>query len=223
MPTQDAVAPQARPAPQLKALPGKGLGARTRPDIQPWATTAAVMAAVVIAVLASVCVARIALSNLTVQMMLNGEQIANEITTARSMGLELEVRHSVATNPNRVQDAATKLGMLPDNQVATLAARQGFSPEVKSLLAQAAGDHMAAAVAQAEAEQEAARVVQEATRAAQEAEAVQAAQEADQAAIQAASVPVAKDTAPLQSAVALQSIPALQSAPTLCSSTVHVS
>jgi hypothetical protein len=181
------------------------------------------MAAVVIAVLASVCVARIALSNLTVQMMLNGEQIANEITTARSMGLELEVRHSVATNPNRVQDAATKLGMLPDNQVATLAARQGFSPEVKSLLAQAAGDHMAAAVAQAEAEQEAARVVQEATRAAQEAEAVQAAQEADQAAIQAASVPVAKDTAPLQSAVALQSIPALQSAPTLCSSTVHVS
>ena len=142
---QPASQPLARP--RLRAIPGKGLGAQTSPALHPRVRALVVVAVLLVLVAATVSVARIAVSSLTVQMMLQGERISENIANARSQGLELEVKHSLATNPNRVQDAATTLGMVPDNQVQTLSAQQGFSFGTRDLMVAAASERLAAEVA----------------------------------------------------------------------------
>ncbi|MDR3136256.1 MAG: hypothetical protein LBU07_02350 [Coriobacteriales bacterium] len=137
--------------PRLRALPGKGLDSETAPVSKPWTRTLAVAATAVLLVMATVCIARIALTNLTVQMMARAERVQENIDTARNVGLSLEVKHSLATNPNRIQNAATALSMVPDGAVQTLPARGEFSSEVQSQMATAASAQLAAILAEAEA------------------------------------------------------------------------
>jgi hypothetical protein len=142
--------PQAA-GPNLRAIPGKGLGVRSATKLAPWLRTLIVMSAVFLAVLATTCVTRIAVSNLTVQLMLQAELTSEQIANSRAAGAELEVKHSLATNPNRIQDAATARGIVPGNQADTVQARHGFSAETQNAMAAAVAEQVAQATAEAEA------------------------------------------------------------------------
>jgi len=69
----------------------------------------------------------ISVSNATIQMLVNAESVSESILEARSIGLELEVQHSIATNPIRIQEAAVGLGMGPALSTATLEASSALS------------------------------------------------------------------------------------------------
>jgi hypothetical protein len=164
------------------------------------------MAAVLIAVLATVCVSRIAISNLTVQLMFRAEQTTELISNAKANGAALEVWHSVATNPNRVQDKAAANGVLPGNAVTTLEARHGFTDDVKFIMTAAATEavnqEVAAAEAAAAAKAEAAAALQ-----AQEAAAADAAAQAEAATAEPEATTEATSEAATGEATAIPTIP----------------
>jgi hypothetical protein len=106
------------------------------------------MSAAVLIVLATVSVARVSIANATVQMMQTAEQTSAAIEQARAVGLELEVQHSLANNPTRIQDNAASLGILPAGQPATIPARAGFSALTLDQMERAAEEARAAEIAQ---------------------------------------------------------------------------
>jgi len=87
------------------------------------------MSLTVFMTLATVSVARVTIANATVQMMQTSEQTRAAINEVRTEGMELEVEHSLANNPTKIQDTAALMGILPTSQPITLTARDGFSPE----------------------------------------------------------------------------------------------
>ncbi len=139
--------PIAAPRPRLRAIEGQGRG--VAPQAQPlaWLRTLAVMSTLVVVVLATASIARISIANATVQMMHGSEQTRIAIESARSAGLELEVRHSLMNNPTRIQDAAAALGIFPANQPEIVSALSGFTPQTKEQMQQAAQDAHALALA----------------------------------------------------------------------------
>jgi hypothetical protein len=90
-------------------------------------------------------IASISFSNATVQILLESDAVSESIANARSTGLELEVKHSVAANPARIQDAAAALGMVPTEQIPTLDATSSLSTEAKSALNEVQAEHPVAA------------------------------------------------------------------------------
>ncbi|MDR2035443.1 MAG: hypothetical protein LBP91_02030 [Coriobacteriales bacterium] len=132
------------PRPELKTIEGQGRGIRTRPQQAPWLNTLAAMSTVVLVVLATVSIARVSISNATVHKMQVAEQTSTSISHARTIGLELEVKHSLANNPTRIQDNAAARGILPSSRLSTLSARDGFSPETVALMSAAANEARAA-------------------------------------------------------------------------------
>jgi len=79
----------------------------------------------------------IGLSNATVKTLINTEVVSQSIIEARSVGLTLEVQHSFATNPARIQDEAIALGMGPAVKTATLEATPVLTPEILEAITQA--------------------------------------------------------------------------------------
>jgi len=79
----------------------------------------------------------IGLSNATVQTLINTEAVAQSIVEARSAGISLEVQHSFATNPIRIQDEALALGMGPAAKTATVEAASALSPAILEAMTQA--------------------------------------------------------------------------------------
>ena len=64
---------------------------------------------------------RVWVTTATVQELIESQSITQSITEARAAGMELEVKHSVLANPNRIQEIASEqLGMSPASQVAYL-------------------------------------------------------------------------------------------------------
>lgn len=136
--------PIALPRPALRTVEGQGRGLRAQSQRAPWVQTLATMSAVVLVVLATVSIARVSIANATVQMMQTSEQTSAAIDEARAQGLELEVKHSLANNPTRIQDAAADRGILPTSQPSTLAALDGFAPEtIEQMRAAADAAHAA--------------------------------------------------------------------------------
>jgi cell division protein FtsL len=65
-----------------------------------------------------VWVARVNLSEATMQLIAASEQVARSTESARAEGSRLEVQYSVATSPASIQElAATGLGMSADPRV----------------------------------------------------------------------------------------------------------
>jgi len=139
--------PIALPRPELRTIEGTKGSAQAQPRPVAWVTQLAVMSAVVIVVLASVSVARVSISNATVQMMQTAEQTRLAIDQTRAAGLDLEVQHSLANNPTRIQDSAASLGILPAGQPVVMEAREGFSAETILQMQVAADEARAAEVA----------------------------------------------------------------------------
>lgn len=139
--------PIAMPRPQLRTIEGQGRRTAAKPQQATWVRTLVIMCATIVIVLATTSVARVSISNATVQMMQASEQTQEAIDQARAVGLELEVRHSVANNPNRIQDTAAAMGVLPSGQPETTQARRGFTNETKNQMAAAAEEARAAELA----------------------------------------------------------------------------
>lgn len=120
--------PIPRPRPALRTIEGQGRKTAARPKQASWVQTLIVMSALVVVVLATTSVARVSIANATVQMLQTSEQTQASIDQARAVGLELEVKHSIYNNPNRIQDTAAALGILPAGQPETVSAVSGFTP-----------------------------------------------------------------------------------------------
>jgi len=168
--------PQAKPA--LRTVPG----GRTQPQAQGFKALAPLFKTVLatgtatVMLLTAICCGRIFLVNLTVEAAAEADSLSSAIEQARSNSIELEKEHALATNPARIQEAAAKLGMVPDTDIQTLTATSSLTPQAISALDELAAQALAAeeAARQAQAEQLAAH--QRAAEAAAAKEAAAAAQ-----------------------------------------------
>ena len=139
--------PVALPRPKLDTIEGQGRGTAAQTQQSPMLRTIAVMCALVIVVLTTSSVARVGISNATVQMMQSINTTQAAIEEARAVGLELEVLHSISNNPTRIQDRAAEMGILPASHPETLYALAGFSSETKTEMQAAAEEAKAAELA----------------------------------------------------------------------------
>ncbi|MCL1890855.1 MAG: hypothetical protein FWG00_02345 [Coriobacteriia bacterium] len=126
------------PRPPLRALPGRRAAAQQKSLVGQLARVVLSTGAFCFLFAMAVGVTSITVSNATVQMLLESESITETIGEARSVGLELEVQHSIATNPARVQEAAGALGMVPVGQIDKLDATTILDPTTVETIAQAA-------------------------------------------------------------------------------------
>lgn len=96
--------------PAISVVPGRGV--RPEPAGMPAAALAlAKLCAAVFVVLAIVAVARVAITSATASCALETKAIEQKIDEARTEGSELEVAQSVLSNPSRIKNKATSLGM----------------------------------------------------------------------------------------------------------------
>ena len=117
--------------PPLRVLsPEQKPRARTQSLARPLIRCALATSAVCFVVVVLLGLASITLSNATVQALINSESLANSIAEARSAGLELEVEYSVATNPTRIQNEASALGMSAAPEISTLEAAESPNASV---------------------------------------------------------------------------------------------
>ncbi|MDR3307807.1 MAG: hypothetical protein LBS58_02755 [Coriobacteriales bacterium] len=107
--------------PPLRVLPGNGTKARPQQQTMPYARALLGIFLVSVLFVCVVCGVRIAVATATVQTLMSSDAITQSLGEARAAGLELEVRYSVAANPNHIQEAAAQqLGMAPAEQVSYL-------------------------------------------------------------------------------------------------------
>lgn len=88
--------------------------------ITPQLIAVARMAAVVIAVVAILCFARIALTSAAVSTMMESDTISAQIDEARASGVSLEMQQSVLTSPSALKSAVKRLGMVQPYDVGTI-------------------------------------------------------------------------------------------------------
>lgn len=105
--------------PEIGVIPGRGHQAQAEP-LSASVIFCAKALAVMLVVVAVLGCARIALSSATVATALETRELSSQIDTARSEGNALEVVQSSLSNPTRVKDAATLLGMSAPAYVANI-------------------------------------------------------------------------------------------------------
>lgn len=105
--------------PEIGVIPGQSHQAQAEP-LPSSLVFLAKVAAVVLAVVAVLACGRIALSSAAVTTALETRELSSQIETARSEGNALEVVQSSLSNPTRVKDAATLLGMSAPAYVANI-------------------------------------------------------------------------------------------------------
>ncbi len=108
--TQQA-APQTHTRRRLRVIEGEGRSAQHAPKLTMAAVHGYKAAMVIIAVLAVVCLARVFMSVSTVQALEASASLQTQIEEARATGNELEIQHSVLSNPATIQKKAAKMGM----------------------------------------------------------------------------------------------------------------
>lgn len=106
-------------APDISVVPGRGSQTHEQP-LSPALVFLAKTAAVVLVFLALLGCARIALSTATVTTAIETRELTSQIDVARSEGNALEVAQSSLSNPTRIKDAATLLGMSAPAYVANI-------------------------------------------------------------------------------------------------------
>ncbi len=109
--------PERDPRRNISVVPGGAAEAQT---IAPAWIFLAKTAAVVLVFLALLGFARITISSATVTTALETRELSSQIDTARSAGNVLEVQQSSLSNPTRIKDAATLLGMSAPAYVANI-------------------------------------------------------------------------------------------------------
>jgi cell division protein FtsL len=122
---QEQIQPQWRqapaPAPRFRVLPGNGQDAAQRQSLSPQVLFLFKLVLATMIFVACLGGLRVWITTATVQELIESQSIIQAISEARATGMELEVKHSVLANPNRIQEIASEqLGMSPAAQVAYL-------------------------------------------------------------------------------------------------------
>ena len=124
--------------PYLRSIPGRNQGTEARPAAASLVQTMLVVCACCFVFAMAVGFVNVGVSNATVQILMSSDTLSAQIYEARAAGHELDVQHSLAANPVRIQDAAKLLGMVPSDHVTTLEAHSEFNPAVLDVLTAAA-------------------------------------------------------------------------------------
>ena len=103
--------PQSQPRRNWRVIPGEGRSAQHAPKLSMAAVHGFKAAMAIVVVLAVVCLARVFMSVSTVQAMEASASLQTQIEEARATGNELEIQHSVLSNPTTIQKKAAKIGM----------------------------------------------------------------------------------------------------------------
>lgn len=118
------VSPEYKRAPaELKLVKGGRLRSASKAQQAPSASMNLVLiAAVVFAIIISICGIRVTFSALTVSTMMQNNKLQTQINEARAKADDLQVQRSVFANPSRIERIAVdSLGMVPVTQVTELA------------------------------------------------------------------------------------------------------
>lgn len=106
---------QPTPRPDVRVIPGSGVGHKT---LSPALVHGFKIAVAIAVVLIAICSVRVWLSASTVQTLKNIETLETNIEKAYAAGSELEIEHSTLASPVRIQNEASKLGMgVPDKKI----------------------------------------------------------------------------------------------------------
>ncbi|MCD8199793.1 MAG: cell division protein FtsL [Coriobacteriaceae bacterium] len=103
--------PAPEPRPDVRVLPGRGESAAKLATLSATAVNIFKLALVATVLVAVVAVARVALCSATVESNRAIQDLEAQITTASAETNELEIEHSLLSNPTRVEKEAKKLGM----------------------------------------------------------------------------------------------------------------
>jgi hypothetical protein len=110
--------PEQRPQRQLQVLPGKGRDAQNQKALSPTWRRLFTAAIIAVFVIGAVWLVRVGLTEATMAMLANSDQVAESIASERLVASQLEFEYSKASSPLSVQDTAqNQLGMAVDEQV----------------------------------------------------------------------------------------------------------
>lgn len=106
--------------PRVRVVRGARPARSQAPALPANALFIAKVIAVALVVLAAVGFVRVALSAAAVSTSVSSQQLSNQISDARSEGASLEVAQSTLSNPQRVRQQASALGMVAATEVGTI-------------------------------------------------------------------------------------------------------
>lgn len=101
---------EGRQQPRIDVVPG-GRSKTQSQGLPEGVLLAARIAAVALVLLAALAMARVALSSATIEASLQEQELSEQIEEARSTGTTLEVSESALSNPSRLKQEASALGM----------------------------------------------------------------------------------------------------------------
>lgn len=103
--------PARAPRPNIHVVPGKGRDTKLKQGLSAIAVSSFKLVVALAVVFAAVLCVRVGLSVATVQSMANASELSTQIEDARDASTDLEIQHSVLTNPTNIQKKASDLGM----------------------------------------------------------------------------------------------------------------
>ncbi len=110
-------APERAPRPDVRVIPGQRTSNPALQSISPEYALAFKIAIVLIATIAALCAVRVWLSASTVAMLDNVNAIESTLASAQAKTNELEIQHSILSSSTRIEEEATKIGMVAPAEV----------------------------------------------------------------------------------------------------------
>ncbi len=109
--------PERAPRPDVCVIPGQRTSNPALQSISPEYALAFKIAIVLIATIAALCAVRVWLSASTVAMLDNVNAIESTLASAQAKTNELEIQHSILSSSTRIEEEATKIGMVAPAEV----------------------------------------------------------------------------------------------------------
>lgn len=106
------LAPERQARPDVHVIPGQRTSNPALQAISPEHAFAFKLALVIIVTIAVLCSVRVWLSASTVAMLDNVNTIESTLTSAQAKTNELEIQHSILSSSTRIEEEATKIGMI---------------------------------------------------------------------------------------------------------------
>lgn len=110
-------APERAQRPDVRVIPGQRASNPALQSISPEYAFAFKLAVILIATIAVLCAARVWLSATTVAMLDNVNAIESTLASAQAKTSELEIQHSILSSSTRIEEEATKIGMVAPAEV----------------------------------------------------------------------------------------------------------
>lgn len=106
------LAPKRQARPDVHVIPGQRTSNPALQGISPEHAFAFKLALAIIITIAALCSVRVWLSASTVAMLDNVNTIESTLTSAQAKTNELEIQHSILSSSTRIEEEASKIGMI---------------------------------------------------------------------------------------------------------------